>query len=109
MDCNWLGLSTPCIEYFSFVPTDDGLCCTFNGGRYSDPVLGLESPYEKNNVGWNSYTIAKPFRIFEKNRMQEALKVKGNGYRMGLSLVIDANVSDYAVTNGKFDGFKVLK
>ena len=27
---------------------------------------------------------------------------------MGLSLVIDADVNDYSVTNGKFDGFKVL-
>jgi hypothetical protein len=36
------------------------------------------------------------------------LKVAGNGYRMGLALVIDADVNDYSVTNGKFDGFKVL-
>jgi hypothetical protein len=27
---------------------------------------------------------------------------------MGLSLVLDANVNDYSVTNGKFDGFKVI-
>lgn len=26
---------------------------------------------------------------------------------MGLSLVVDADVHDYSVTNGKFDGFKV--
>ena len=26
---------------------------------------------------------------------------------MGLSLVLVANVNDYSVTNGKFDGFKV--
>jgi len=26
---------------------------------------------------------------------------------MGLALVLDAKVSDYSVTNGKFDGFKV--
>jgi len=27
---------------------------------------------------------------------------------MGLTLVLDANVNDYSVTNGKFDGFKVF-
>ena len=27
---------------------------------------------------------------------------------MGLTLVLDANVTDYSVTNGKFDGFKVI-
>jgi len=43
MDCNWLGLTYPCMEYFSFLPTDDGMCCTFNGGKYFDSVLGIES------------------------------------------------------------------
>jgi hypothetical protein len=28
---------------------------------------------------------------------------------MGLNLVIDANVEDYSVTTGKFDGFKVFQ
>jgi hypothetical protein len=37
----------------------------------------------------------------------EPLRVSGNGYRMGLALVIDADIEDYSVTNGKFDGFKV--
>jgi amiloride-sensitive sodium channel len=27
---------------------------------------------------------------------------------MGLAVVMDANLNDYSVTNGKFDGFKVL-
>ena len=39
----------------------------------------------------------------------DVLKVAGNGYRMGLALVIDAKVDDYSVTNGKFDGFKVIE
>ena len=43
MDCNWLGLTDPCMEYFSFLPTDDGMCCTFNSGKYFDSVLGIES------------------------------------------------------------------
>jgi len=35
------------------------------------------------------------------------LFVSGNGYRQGLSLVLESDVEDYAVTNGKYDGFKV--
>jgi acid-sensing ion channel, other len=34
--------------------------------------------------------------------------VNGNGYRMGLALILNADINDYSVTNGKFDGFKVL-
>jgi len=43
------------------------------------------------------------------NSENEPLRVNGNGYRMGLNLVIDANVEDYSVTTGKFDGFKVFQ
>lgn len=46
---------------------------------------------------------------FESSRMAEPYNVSGHGYRMGLAVVLDADVSDYAVTNGKFDGFKVSK
>lgn len=41
-------------------------------------------------------------------RNYQPLQIDGNGYRMGLTLVLDANVNDYSVTNGKFDGFKVI-
>lgn len=41
-------------------------------------------------------------------RAHEPLRVNGNGFRMGLTLVIDANLDDCSVTNGKFDGFKVI-
>lgn len=43
MDCIWLGLPEPCLDYFSFLPTDDGICCTFNGAKYNDPELNIES------------------------------------------------------------------
>lgn len=34
--------------------------------------------------------------------------MNGNGHRMGLNLVLDANIEDYSgVTNGEFYGFKV--
>ncbi|XP_046649312.1 pickpocket protein 28-like [Daphnia pulicaria] len=84
LDCSWLGLSEPCMQYFTFLPTDDGMCCTFNGGKYFDTILDLET------------------------KAHEPLKVNGNGYRMGLSLVLDADLNDCSVTSGKFDGFKVL-
>jgi hypothetical protein len=43
MDCKWLESTEPCMEYFSFLPTDDGMCCTFNGAKYLDSMLGIES------------------------------------------------------------------
>lgn len=84
LDCIWQGLPAPCNDYLSFLPSDDGLCCVFNGAIYNDTELGLHSSPDP------------------------PLIVSGNGYRMGLSLVLDAQLNEYSVTNGKFDGFKVL-
>jgi len=57
-------------------------------------------------------TISVPFNLyFQINLIKYSpdppLIVSGNGYRMGLSLVLDAQLNEYSVTNGKFDGFKV--
>ena len=41
IDCAFQGLPKPCMEFFSARPTDDGYCCTFNGGNYTDKDLGL--------------------------------------------------------------------
>ncbi|XP_032777886.2 pickpocket protein 28 [Daphnia magna] len=84
LDCIWQGVPDKCNDYLSIRPTDDGICCTFNGAYYSDEELGIQS---KNH---------------------EPLQIDGNGYRMGLTLVLDANVNDSSVTNGKYDGFKIL-
>lgn len=50
MDCNWLGLTKPCMEFFSFLPTDDGMCCTFNSAKYFDPMLGIQSRYKQRKT-----------------------------------------------------------
>lgn len=47
--------------------------------------------------------------LFLSRTKDEFQRFNGNGYRIGLSLVIDADVEDYSVTNGKFDGFKVSR
>ncbi|KAI9552640.1 putative amiloride-sensitive sodium channel [Daphnia sinensis] len=85
MDCIWLGLPSPCFDYFSFVPTDDGICCTFNGAKYDDMELNIKSKYRKRTSPCERQWI--PY---------------------GTCLKLDANIEDYSVTNGKFDGFKVL-
>lgn len=43
MDCTWQGTTTKCLDFFSISPTDDGLCCTFNGAYYDDMELNLTS------------------------------------------------------------------
>ena len=45
--------------------------------------------------------------IFSYKSNYETLRVSGNGYRMGLAVILNADIEDYGVTNGKFDGFKV--
>ena len=42
-DCKWLGSNRPCMEYFSFVPTDDGMCCSFNSANYTDAQLNISA------------------------------------------------------------------
>jgi len=101
------------MRYFTLLPTDDGICCTFNGAAYSDPQLGIEYRY----ISILNYALElRKISLFHKNNKMndkrispvDVLRVGGNGYRMGLALVMDAKLSDYSVTNGKFDGFKVL-
>lgn len=46
-------------------------------------------------------------RLFPLSTSKKLLNVTGKGYRTGLSLVLNANVEDYSVTSGKFDGFTV--
>lgn len=90
LDCTWQGMTSTkqnqsCYDLFAFMPTDDGFCCVFNGGNYTDEALGISVVSSR-----------------------EQLFVSGNGYRQGLSVVLNSDVDDYAVTNGKYDGFKVL-
>ena len=40
-------------------------------------------------------------------RLHPLLYASGNGYKMGLSLVLNVALDEYSVTNGKSDGFKV--
>lgn len=94
------------MDYFSFLPSDDGICCTFNGANYTDPELGIQSRCMRV-VSMKLHPILTRVSYYQNISHHQPLKVNGNGYRMGLALVIDADVEDYSVTNGKFDGFKV--
>ena len=38
----------------------------------------------------------------------EPLRVSNNGYIMGVSVVLNANIEDYSITTSKFNGFKVI-
>lgn len=40
---SWLGDTESCFDYLDLLPTDNGLCCVFNGANYSDPDLGIVS------------------------------------------------------------------
>lgn len=104
MDCAWQGNPESCLNYFSFLPTDDGICCTFNGANYSDPDLGIKPRYD-----FNFNVVSQVMRYYLticSNRT--LLRVSGNGYKMGLAVVLNADLADYSVTTGKFNGFKVL-
>ena len=66
IDCAFQGLPKPCMEFFSARPTDDGYCCTFNGGNYTDKDLGLNYRY---NIHVYLKSITSTGKYFKKNNV----------------------------------------
>lgn len=80
--CSWEEIEADCNDLFETEATDDGFCCSFN-----------------------SVVLKK-----SKNRTMPIKKLKKSraaGVPFGLSIILDAQVSDYNVTSSSFVGFKV--
>lgn len=60
-NCTWLG-NPECKKYLSYIPTDEGICITFNyGANYSDPLLDFSVMYDihqkylLSQINWNIF------------------------------------------------------
>ena len=109
--CFWKGTEMPCSKVFDMLPTDQGMCCTFNQekaekmfkeGKYRDMVEKLQKrdkslSYDRNmNVpkSWEENTRLIP----------EA------GISKGLKVILDAhsNLLAGGTVPGDFDGFYAI-
>jgi acid-sensing ion channel, other len=90
IDCAFQGLPKPCMEFFSARPTDDGYCCTFNGGNYTDKDLGLNYRYN--------------FHVYRKSVTSPTGKYSKKNYMMLFSTIIQL----YRYLIGFFLSFSTL-
>ncbi|EDW81987.1 uncharacterized protein Dwil_GK25370 [Drosophila willistoni] len=113
ISCTFGARREKCSLLFNSILTDDGLCCNFNAldpfyviRNYSDDVR-LE-PEEENSkyeaVDWtpeNGYAKNLPEFYYPRTS-------GGTGIRMGLTVVLNASISEYYCTKSMSVGFKVL-
>ncbi|KAK2717807.1 hypothetical protein QYM36_006566, partial [Artemia franciscana] len=82
--CTWQKKIIDCRKYFILRPSDEGLCCVFNGASL------LQRLRNNSNVS--------PF---------VPLRTSGGTY-LGLTILLDAKLDDYLIPSSYFSGFKML-
>ncbi|EFX85936.1 hypothetical protein DAPPUDRAFT_98455 [Daphnia pulex] len=84
--CEWQSRPVNCSDIFQLVPSNQGFCCVYN----------LQTVHLNR----------------KRNRAvpagQQPVKAHGEGVQMGLTVLLDAQIDDYALTSSFFHGFKVL-
>ncbi|XP_031345495.1 pickpocket protein 28-like [Photinus pyralis] len=108
--CFWQQQEYACTDVFNNGLTDDGLCCTFNAlprdyiFRNPQDMAILNLTFQREVDDWN------PERGFLPNASLTALpwRAKGPGTHLGLTLVLDAQLSSYYCSSSTGVGFKVL-
>ena len=100
-----------CDESFKSVLTDEGLCCTFNAVH---PKLMFNDfdQLEEDMTGEIEYSTWSPeggYQVDTVNgKKPYPVPVPGPGSHMGLTLIINADVSNYYCSSTSSSGFKVL-
>ncbi|XP_055644078.1 pickpocket protein 28 [Toxorhynchites rutilus septentrionalis] len=110
--CRYAQKVQRCIHMFQPVLTDEGLCCTFNN---VDPAYMMqhtditarqpeasENPFEP--IEW---TPEGGYKGKPRNTTYPRA-IAGTGTNMGLTVILDANVSDYFCSSTSSYGFKLL-
>ncbi|XP_065574884.1 sodium channel protein Nach-like isoform X2 [Artemia franciscana] len=83
LHCIWKGVIKECKDLFQLRPTDEGLCCVFNSAVYKNLY--------KNN-----------------RRSRNVERSESHGLNLGLTVILDSNLDDYALTTSRYNGFKIL-
>ncbi|CAO1385548.1 unnamed protein product [Diamesa serratosioi] len=112
LQCKFGKILMNCSDIFRTVLTDEGLCCTFN---VIHPILMFKNFNDDDHIDKtlddeNQYFNWSPETGYDEkeDKPKYPRPVPGAGSHMGLSLILDANVSDYYCSSTSSSGFKVL-
>ncbi|XP_055610822.1 pickpocket protein 28-like [Uranotaenia lowii] len=110
--CRYAQKIQKCMHMFQPVLTDEGLCCTFNSvdqahmlqheDKANAYIPEADNPFEP--IEWTpegGFVGSITNASFPRN-------IAGIGAHMGLTVVLDANVSDYYCSSTSSYGFKLL-
>lgn len=100
-----------CDESFKSVLTDEGLCCTFNAIHPKLMFKDFEPTehVDENLLGDIEYMTWSPESGYLKvDKAAYPLPVPGHGSNMGLTIKLDADVSNYFCSSTSSSGFKIL-
>ena len=106
--CIWHGKEFPCSELFSAVPTNQGMCCSFN--MKSTNEMFQESRYQEILDSMQSRDKNQSFvkeKLKEKVGSWNGVPISQAGRKKGLQVILDAH-SDYlsgSTVPEDFDGF----
>ncbi|XP_052126950.1 sodium channel protein Nach-like isoform X2 [Frankliniella occidentalis] len=87
--CRWAGKAKPCTELFETRKTMEGYCCTFN---YVRPTDNFDTSYDETGE-----VVA-----------EDAQRSLADGPMMGLSVLVNSNISDYFYPLLPTTGVKLL-
>ena len=109
--CIWKGQEYPCKHLFRSVPTDQGLCCSFNMRKAEE--MFKESQYQKVIQKMQIQEFEQSIPLTDTNLddftiSQDKLTPEA-GRNKGLQLVLDAHAEKVSggTIEGDFDGFYV--
>lgn len=127
--CEWQSKPVNCSDIFQLVPSNQGFCCVYNlqtvhlnRKRYIKNLKRNEflvSCSVQRFFGWirperrenRQLKIERGWCYENRNRAvpvgQQPVKAHGEGVQMGLTVLLDAQIDDYALTSSFFHGFKV--
>ncbi|XP_037029673.1 pickpocket protein 28-like [Bradysia coprophila] len=120
ISCNYGGFEYNCSDVFVTVLTDEGLCCTFNGVNrkfIAKPNIKSDNldPQEFNmsqhlDKFANQWTPEMGFASDElkNHKLGYPRSTVGTGAHLGLSVILNAGISEYYCSSTSSYGFKIL-
>ena len=106
-ECFWKSKSISCASIFTTIPTDRGMCCSFNMKK-ADEIL-ISSPYVDAVTEFQAYdkSLSYDETDLEDNYLKRGEPKSKQGISKGLTLILDAHSDqlDFSSINEDFHGF----
>lgn len=107
-NCMWKGVSVLCASIFLTIPTDSGMCCSFNMAAAED--VFTDSLYSQTITNLQSNDVNNTFRQQLVNSQPPIDLSSKAGTNMGLEVTLDAHTDlmDAFSIQTNYDSFTVL-